>query len=216
MSARNRLASSKKTLFPQKLWELVNDQRLESAIRWTNDGHTFLVYENQLIKLCLGKENNMFYTSQPKSFVRQLHLYGFRKINKHEFKHENFRRDRPDLLCYIKRAYSKRSSTSDSMSTVSPQVSTTSGQGSTSDNQSYVDQQVTQTALVDDQGYQIHELPNEQDHTYRLFDISSTNNALREMTNTCEPLEVDYYNEDSILRLYEGDEYPYYFNDVTL
>ena len=40
-----------------------------------------------------------------KSFVRQLNLYGFRKIKEEwRFKHENFRRGRPDLLANIRKA----------------------------------------------------------------------------------------------------------------
>lgn len=96
---------NKKSIFPQKLWQMVNDRRLDSAIRWTDDGQGFVVFENQLKSLCLGKENKMFHTRQPKSFVRQLHLYGFRKIDKNQFTHQFFQRDKPGLLKNIKRSY---------------------------------------------------------------------------------------------------------------
>lgn len=96
---------SQKSIFPQKLWRMVNDQRLYSAIKWTEDGQSFVIDENLLRIMCLGKENNLFYTKQPKSFVRQLHLYGFRKINKNQFSHKYFNRDQPDLLKFIKRSY---------------------------------------------------------------------------------------------------------------
>lgn len=101
-------ANIKKSIFPQKLWQMVNDRRLDSAIRWTDDGRAFFLFEDQLRNLCLGKENKMFFTRQPKSFVRQLHLYGFKKINKNQFSHRHFQRDQPGLLEFIKRSYKPR------------------------------------------------------------------------------------------------------------
>lgn len=94
-----------KSIFPQKLWRMVNDRQLDVAIRWAEDGQSFVIQENELKIKCLGKENNLFYTKQPKSFVRQLHLYGFRKINKNQFSHNYFVRGQPHLLEHIKRSY---------------------------------------------------------------------------------------------------------------
>lgn len=96
---------NKKHIFPQKLWRLINDTRLNSAIRWSEDGRSFFVFEHPLKNMCLGKENNIFYTKQPKSFVRQLHLYGFRKVNKNQFMHMYFQKNQPELVSYIKRSY---------------------------------------------------------------------------------------------------------------
>lgn len=93
---------------------MVNNDRLKSAIRWTEDGRSFLVFESYLKNMCLGKENHIFYTKQPKSFVRQLHLYGFRKINKNQFTHQFFQRGQPELLKYIKRSYKPNQSASSS------------------------------------------------------------------------------------------------------
>lgn len=104
-----------KAIFPHKLWKLVNDPRLDLAIRWTEDGQSFILCDNLFKDLCLGKENQFFYTRHVKSFVRQLHLYGFKKINKNQFAHENFKRGEPHLLGYVKRAY--RSPTPDSPNT---------------------------------------------------------------------------------------------------
>lgn len=98
------MAHRRKT-FPLKLWELVNDRRLDSALKWADDGKSFYISDSELSKLCLGKENKLFFTKQPKSFVRQLHLYGFKKINKNQFKHPNFHRDDPDSVREIKRGY---------------------------------------------------------------------------------------------------------------
>jgi len=96
---------SKKSTFPDKLWKMVNDRRFESAIRWTDNGSSFEIFESELKKLCLGKGNKLFYTEQPKSFVRQLHMYGFRKIKNNQFQHCCFQRNRPHLLKNIKRSY---------------------------------------------------------------------------------------------------------------
>lgn len=95
----------KSYIFPQKLWRMVNNGEFSSAIKWNQDGKSFMVFENQLKNLCLGKENKLFYTTQPKSFVRQLHLYGFRKVNKNQFSHKFFQRDHPELLDNIRRSY---------------------------------------------------------------------------------------------------------------
>lgn len=109
-------ARAEKTIFPQKLWRMVNDEAFNSAIRWNRDGRSFMIFESQLKNMCLGKENNLFHTQQPKSFVRQLHLYGFRKISKNQFAHQFFRRGQPELLENIKRSY--RQSISDDSKTI--------------------------------------------------------------------------------------------------
>lgn len=106
-----------KAIFPAKLWQIVNNKQLDDAIRWTDDGKSVLVFENELKNLCLGKENHLFYTKQPKSFVRQLHLYGFKKVDKNQFFHPSFCRDKPEFLDRIKRNYKMISSSDDSMKT---------------------------------------------------------------------------------------------------
>lgn len=100
-----RARRHEKAIFPHKLWKMVNDPRLDPAIKWTEDGQSFILHENQFKELCLGKENQFFYTRNVKSFVRQLHLYGFKKINKNQFAHESFKRGETNLLGQIKRAY---------------------------------------------------------------------------------------------------------------
>lgn len=100
-----RTRRHEKAIFPHKLWKMVNDTRLDLAIKWTEDGQSFILYDNLFKDLCLGKENQFFYTRHIKSFVRQLHLYGFKKINKNQFAHENFKRGEPHLLSNIRRTY---------------------------------------------------------------------------------------------------------------
>jgi hypothetical protein len=57
-----------------------------------------------MIETVLG---NYFMSSNFKSFCRQLNLYGFQKVKNlrgwHEFKHEAFRRDQPELWYQIKK-----------------------------------------------------------------------------------------------------------------
>lgn len=100
-----RTRRHEKAIFPHKLWKMVNDPRLDLAIKWTEDGQSFILNERIFKDLCLGKENQFFYTRHVKSFVRQLHLYGFKKINKNQFAHDSFKRGEPHLLSQIKRAY---------------------------------------------------------------------------------------------------------------
>lgn len=92
-------------IFPQKLWDLIHNKQFEPAINWSDDGKSIFINNTKLKCLCLGKTNAHFHTEQPKSFVRQLHLYGFRKLDKNQFYHEFFQRDKPDLVQNIHRKY---------------------------------------------------------------------------------------------------------------
>uniref|UniRef100_A0A8D2MRK2 HSF-type DNA-binding domain-containing protein n=1 Tax=Zonotrichia albicollis TaxID=44394 RepID=A0A8D2MRK2_ZONAL len=92
--------------FPAKLWRLVNSPRIRSV---SGDAHG------------AGTEGavpapDSFQATHFGSFVRQLNLYGFRKVPGWvgsdepgdaggwlHFRNPNFRRDRPDLLLRIKR-----------------------------------------------------------------------------------------------------------------
>ena len=89
--------------FPRKLWLIVNDNHYRDAIRWSDNGATIIVNEPALRSVCLGKENQIFKTYKLRSFVRQLHLYGFRKIAKNEYKNDNFLKGNPELLLNLKR-----------------------------------------------------------------------------------------------------------------
>ena len=75
----------------------------------------FLI-QNQFQQEFLDPPNTMFKTTNIGSFIRQLNLYGFRKLNVvrfaettpdmrevHEFQNDFFHRGRPDLLAYLKR-----------------------------------------------------------------------------------------------------------------
>ena len=186
MAARDRI----KSIFPHKLWQMINDCRLRSAIRWTDDGKGFYVFENQLKLLCLGKENKMFYTQKPRSFIRQLHLYGFRKINKNQFTHQFFQRDKPNLLYNIKRAYKSTPATS---STNDSPILSSSPSCSLSSNYE-PSNQIAQELPTYDNNNQL--LTN----CYSIDEYYYDNNQLPTIDNYS-------INEDNILSLYNNDVY---------
>ncbi|XP_052660880.1 heat shock factor protein 5 [Harpia harpyja] len=132
--------------FPAKLWQLVNSPRFRS-ICWDARGEGLLIdqplFESELLGAGLGCATgpagdgtagaaDFFKTKNFTSFIRQLNLYGFRKVvigplgsvaglgpgpglgagngngggsagPLHHFHSPNFRRDRPDLLIHLKR-----------------------------------------------------------------------------------------------------------------
>ncbi|XP_027011262.2 heat shock factor protein 2 isoform X2 [Tachysurus fulvidraco] len=103
--------------FLTKLWTLVEDSDTNGFICWSQEGNSFLVLDEQrFAKEILPKffkHNNMA------SFVRQLNMYGFRKVmhvdsgivkqerdGPVEFQHPYFQNGRDDLLENIKRKVS--------------------------------------------------------------------------------------------------------------
>uniref|UniRef100_A0A6J0TUH3 Heat shock factor protein 2 isoform X1 n=1 Tax=Pogona vitticeps TaxID=103695 RepID=A0A6J0TUH3_9SAUR len=103
--------------FLTKLWTLVGDAPSNQLITWSQNGQSFLVLDEQrFAKEILPKyfkHNNMA------SFVRQLNMYGFRKVvhvdsgivklerdGPVEFQHPYFKQGREDLLEHIKRKVS--------------------------------------------------------------------------------------------------------------
>lgn len=101
--------------FPQKLWRIVN--KCESgAIRWGMYGDTILLDYRRFQAEYLDAKRPIFKTNNLASFIRQLNLYGFRKVTSrgrdpvncntydpyvHEFLHDDFRIDRIDLLSKV-------------------------------------------------------------------------------------------------------------------
>ena len=101
--------------FVSKLHMLLQDPKYFDVIQWTKDGRALVIPEMEAFKKhVLETDNDIFKTKNFTSFVRQLNLYGFRKIpvncnkdptiNMH-FEHPSFRRDRPDLMPLVHRTY---------------------------------------------------------------------------------------------------------------
>ncbi|XP_018397137.1 PREDICTED: heat shock transcription factor, X-linked-like [Cyphomyrmex costatus] len=100
--------------FPQKLWRIVNECKT-GAIRWGTNGDTILLNYKRFQTEYLDTHRPIFKTSNITSFIRQLNLYGFRKVtchgrdsacnscnpHVHEFLHDSFRADRIDLLSKV-------------------------------------------------------------------------------------------------------------------
>ncbi|KAI8636453.1 HSF-type DNA-binding-domain-containing protein [Parasitella parasitica] len=100
--------------FISKLFSMVSDRRNQHLISWNPSGSSFLVCNATRFAQEVLPEH--FKHSNFSSFVRQLNMYGFHKINKSprgqrgnneneiwEFSHPKFQRGRPDILEGIKR-----------------------------------------------------------------------------------------------------------------
>lgn len=110
------LGSKTKPAFVVKIWNMVNDPANHEYIRWTDDGQAFLVvHREEFMKLILP---NYFKHNNFASFVRQLNMYGWHKVQDItsgtmkessgleevlQFKNPDFVRGREDLLDNIVR-----------------------------------------------------------------------------------------------------------------
>ncbi|XP_074605492.1 uncharacterized protein LOC141858598 [Brevipalpus obovatus] len=112
-SMSKTFASSNVPAFLTKLWKLVSDPKYDHLIHWSENGKSFIIknqaqFAKDLLPLYF-KHNNMA------SFIRQLNMYGFRKItsiensglradrDEIEFYHHHFVKNQEDLLELIKR-----------------------------------------------------------------------------------------------------------------
>lgn len=103
-------------IFPAKLWRLVNNPA-DGAIRWDSRGQVIVIdqqlFETQILSPTSRTFNSTdtFKTTNFSSFVRQLNLYGFKKVDLpadheeeagnrlyHHFHNPNFQRSCPQLL----------------------------------------------------------------------------------------------------------------------
>ncbi|XP_035290718.1 heat shock factor protein 5 isoform X2 [Anguilla anguilla] len=115
--------------FPAKLWCLVNNPKNRS-IHWDHTGQGIIInqqlFETELLSPVKSIGEPIFKTTNFTSFIRQLNLYGFRKVElspgsadklgdgdliitegvqqqQHRFQNPNFKRDHPELLVNLKR-----------------------------------------------------------------------------------------------------------------
>ncbi|XP_047657312.1 uncharacterized protein LOC113647131 isoform X3 [Tachysurus fulvidraco] len=102
--------------FPFNLWNLVNDPQI-CSICWDDSGEGILICPESFKAEVLSKANKekIFRTTNFISFVRQLNLYGFRKVCPdykislkqvgfiQHFYNPNFKRANPELLAKLQR-----------------------------------------------------------------------------------------------------------------
>ena len=84
-----------------------------TSIKWSEDGTTVVVIPTEMMASVLKETSGIFKTMNYNSFVRQMNLYGFKKlpsesINEHWFQNPLFARDKPDLVSTITRQVSPR------------------------------------------------------------------------------------------------------------
>lgn len=104
---------SRRPAFVLKLWNMVNDKKNQEYIRWADDGQSFIIQSKENFdQLVLPR---YFKHSNYSSFVRQLNLYGWHKVQDvnsgsmqsgeeiRQFKSPYFIRGREDLLDKIVR-----------------------------------------------------------------------------------------------------------------
>lgn len=117
----NRREALRGISFARKLWLLVNSDE-NDIVNWARNGVT-IILDTTALEEYLCTPENIFQTRNVHNFLRQLLLYDFKKIGRsgrnsfadecselHIFRHEFFKRDRPNLLENIARVSSSISS----------------------------------------------------------------------------------------------------------
>jgi len=122
--------------FPEKIWDIVNDDKRYFCMWWYDDRRSFLINKQWVRRpgQILDPTDTMFNTTNYQSLVRQLNLYGFRKVKRSarylvngaryhgphyyseqphqqdidEFRHTFFRGDQPPSVGKGKIKYIKR------------------------------------------------------------------------------------------------------------
>ncbi|GFY45954.1 heat shock factor protein [Trichonephila inaurata madagascariensis] len=109
-------SSSNVPAFLVKLWKLVEDQNCDDLIAWSESGYSFIIKDQARFAKDLLPQ--YFKHSNMASFIRQLNMYGFKKVMNYEksglrnensemeFQHGFFIKDRGELLELIKRKIS--------------------------------------------------------------------------------------------------------------
>jgi len=103
--SQNGNSGNKKGAFIAKLVAMLNDPSLGHLIRWSGDGRAFIVtHQEEFAQKALS---SYFRHRNFSSFVRQMHLYGFKKVSIQngaiQFSHPDFLLGRDDLVSKISR-----------------------------------------------------------------------------------------------------------------
>lgn len=101
---KNDLNFNKVAKFINRLYKIVSDDKYKE-IGWSDDGKGFRIYDKEsFMKNVLPLVSK---TREYSAFIRQLNLYGFIKVKSashlyEEYFHNNFQKDREELLPYVK------------------------------------------------------------------------------------------------------------------
>lgn len=103
----NQMDNSKK-LFPQRLWDLVNCDQYKNFLRWSEDGQRVYLNRREFEEQYLRTQHNQFHTQKAISFVRQMNMYGFKKVDDFHYENEFFKRGCHHLIKNMVRRNSNR------------------------------------------------------------------------------------------------------------
>ncbi|KFK25539.1 hypothetical protein AALP_AA8G128200 [Arabis alpina] len=93
-------------VFGNMLYEMVNDPTSDSVISWSQNGNSFIVWNQS--ELCSDVLPSFSQSEDLSVFIRRLGTFGFRKVDESEefeYANDHFVRGRPELLAEIQKRY---------------------------------------------------------------------------------------------------------------